>query len=112
MTLEILSYFGIKYLIQDNLIKILGNQEFKAGNYHIEGDYSLSAFYLLLGLTNGEITITDLNLNSIQGDKAILDIIKLSNGDISIKSNSISTRLSKITSFNYSLADCIDLGPL
>ena len=112
MTLEMIEYFGISYSLTNNVISINALQSFKAKDYICEGDYSLSAFYMLLGLLKGSVTVSGLNLESLQGDKAILDIISKCYGNIKMIKDEITTIKSDIKCINYSIADCIDLGPI
>lgn len=43
----------------------------------VEGDWSNAAFWLAAGALGDEpVTVTGLNLNSVQGDKAILDVLR------------------------------------
>lgn len=54
----------------------IDNSSLMPSELELEGDWSAGAFLLCLSeLSGGEISITNLNENSSQGDKAILDII-------------------------------------
>jgi len=76
ISLECLSKFGIKIInnsYQEFIIE--GNQSYKVGNYHTEADYSQAAFFLVANAIGSKIKINDLNENSLQGDKKIIDYI-------------------------------------
>ncbi len=79
MTLEVLSKYGIEIDASDDLrhFYIKGNQNYKACDYAVEGDYSQAAFYYVANALGNNIEIGGLNEDSSQGDKAILDVIKI-----------------------------------
>ncbi len=72
MTLEVLKQFGIEIKEEDNTYIIKGNQKYKSETYTVEGDFSQAAFFLAMG----NITLTGLNGDSIQGDKEIVSVYR------------------------------------
>lgn len=80
MTVEALSQFGIKInqSVMDGLpiYLIKGNQRYTPVSASVEGDYSQAAFFFTANALGSEIRITNLNENTVQGDRAIVDIIK------------------------------------
>ncbi len=76
ITLDVLKKFGIK-IENDNyqVFTVKGNQQYKAKNFAVEGDFSQAAFFLVAGAIGCDIVCTGLKENSLQGDKKILDII-------------------------------------
>lgn len=112
LTIDILSKYGITITENNNTYIIKGNQKYTAHDYYIEGDYSQFAFFAVAGMFNNEIKCLDMNTNSIQGDKAILNIIKSMNGKIDIKKNQLNALPSKTTSTTIDLSQCPDLGPI
>jgi len=77
LTLDVLKLFGIE-IINDNYKRFIikGNQEYKARDYEIEGDFSQSAFFLVADCLGADINLKSMNINSNQGDKKIIDDIK------------------------------------
>lgn len=85
LTLDILNKFGI--VIENNDYReffIEGNQKYSPQNYTVEGDYSQAAFFLVAGALGSNIKCEGLNINSLQGDRAILDIIRNMDGKVEI----------------------------
>lgn len=78
MTINTLSHFGITIETTDRGFSVLGKQTYTGPKeYIVEGDWSNACFFLAAGaLTEGGIKVTGLNPASLQGDKAILDILK------------------------------------
>lgn len=91
---------------------IKGNQGYKACNYRVEGDFSQAAFWLVGGVLGGEVQCEDINIDSLQGDKVILDIIKNMGGNIAIKKNRITAINSKTRGITIDASNCPDLVPI
>ena len=77
LTLQMLEKFGIE-IINHNYEEFIirGRQYYKACDYEVEGDFSQAAFYLVAAALDNPITIQGMNLESKQGDKVILNILK------------------------------------
>ena len=80
LTLQMLNQYCIK-IINNNYQSfiVIGNQEYHAQDYRVEADFSQAAFYLVAGAIGNDVVLTDLNLDSLQGDKATLDILESQN---------------------------------
>ena len=112
LTIKILEEFGITIREIENGYFIPGNQTYKPSNYRVEGDYSQAAFFLVGGIINGPIEIDDLNYESIQGDKAIIDIITNMNGRTIFTENGFIAIKSDTAGTTIDISDCPDLGPI
>ena len=97
MTVKALSLFGIvinregenKYLIQ-------GGQTYNPCEAQVEGDWSNGAFLYALNYLGGDVVVTGLNSDSLQGDRVCVEMLeKLSKGFSEID-----------------LSDCPDLAPV
>ena len=71
-----------------------------------------AAFFIVAGLLGGEIDCKGLNMDSLQGDKVILDIVRNMGGDIFIDNNSIKTKQSNTRAMTIDVAQCPDLVPI
>ncbi len=70
LTIEALKLFGVTATWEDDFtIYIPGGQKYIAREVTVEGDYSGAAFTDALGLLGGDVSVTGLNPDSIQGDK-------------------------------------------
>ena len=80
LTLKAISDFGIE-IINNNYSEFIikGNQKYNARNYRVEGDYSQAAFFLCADGLGNNVVCRDLDLNSLQGDKEIIDILERMN---------------------------------
>lgn len=80
LTLSCLKKYGI--LIENHqhqVYKIKGGQKYLAQNSIVEGDWSQAAFWLAGGCLGGKLTLKGMDLDSLQGDKAVLDIMQKMN---------------------------------
>lgn len=69
MTLEALAVFGIAVRQEKNCYYIKGNQTYQAQKVKVEGDYSNAAFLDAFRLLGGEVQVTGLRKDSLQGDQ-------------------------------------------
>jgi len=78
LTLEVLSDFGISYYRQGHqFFQLPGGQCYLPQNYVIEADASsASYFWAAAALTRGRVTITNLSLESSQGDAAFPHVLE------------------------------------
>jgi 3-phosphoshikimate 1-carboxyvinyltransferase len=112
LTIRTLEEFGIEILELENGYFIKGNQSYEPTSFNIEGDYSQAAFFLVGGILNGRIKVTDLEHESFQGDKAIIDVIKSMKGKIILTENGFITDSSSTYGTTVDLSDFPDLGPI
>lgn len=113
LTLDILKKFNIK--IENNDYKefnIKGNQQYKSGYYRVEGDFSQAAFWIVAGILGRNIKCKDLRIDSLQGDKVILDIIQKMNGKIQIEEDLIEVNQSRTKGIVIDASECPDLVPI
>lgn len=91
---------------------IKGNQKYKASDYRVEGDFSQVAFWLVAGSIGADVVCDGMNINSLQGDKAVLEIIKSMGGEITVEGNKIKAIPSKTKGTVIDAAECPDLVPV
>lgn len=75
-----LKKFGITVTETDYGYFVKGGQSYKPYNTVIEADMSQAAFFAVATALGSDIEIEGLNLNSLQGDREILDVIDQSQG--------------------------------
>jgi len=74
ITVEAMKSFGVSV---EGQWSIKGKQRYQSpGNLKVGGDWSNSAFFLCAGALGERITVTGLNRDSAQGDKAVVDILR------------------------------------
>lgn len=113
LTLDMLNRSGI--IIENKGYKqfiIKGNQSYKPIKYNVEGDFSQAAFWIIAGLIGESIICKGLNLESLQGDKAILDIVKAMGANIQEAEDKIIVKPSKTKGTDIDVSQCPDLAPV
>ena len=77
MTEAVLANHGVKVPAHENHIHIPANQIYTSADGKVPGDFSSSAFLLAgAAITQSKVQINNLDYNSVQGDKAIIGILK------------------------------------
>ena len=75
ITIDTLRRFGVSVDESENGFKIKGGQKYAPHDEKIEGDYSQAAFFCVANALGSQVELHNLNENSVQGDKKILEII-------------------------------------
>ncbi len=114
MTIDILKRFGCIIEFTDNEITIEKNSPLTSPeNADSTGDWSNAAFFIAAGVIGKEkITVTGLDINSKQGDKKIVDILRSFGAKIDIKENEVTSYPSQLHSFSFDASDIPDLVPV
>lgn len=114
MTIDVLQQFGIKITFDHQTIHIFGNQTYKPCEVSVEADYSQAAFWMVAAIIGRKITFSNLNPNSKQGDKKIIDVIKEMGGLIDFDSIQKSYQVfpSQTKGIPVDLSQIPDLGPI
>lgn len=113
LTLSTLALFGIRVINNDYREFIVpGNQKYQSRDYHVEGDYSQVAFWLVAGTLGSPICCTGLNPHSLQGDKVILELLQQMGGKLTIEADSIQASIAITRSIEIDASQCPDLVPI
>lgn len=113
LTIDVLKNFGI---VIENCgyeeFLIRGNQSYTPGDFTVEGDYSQGAFYLVAGAIGNEVVCKGLKKESLQGDKALLDILKDMGVTIEQEKDYVKALPSEIKGIDIDGSQCPDLVPI
>ena len=113
LTIQMLQTFGVNvHFVDDCTIAIKGNQEYIATNVAVEADYSQLAFFAVLSALGKEVTCLGANPLSLQGDKAILDILSAMGCQIEWQENGVVVKPQELQATTIDLQNCPDLGPV
>lgn len=113
LTLEIMSAFGVNIGYTGmNRFYVPGGQSYTPRRFRIEGDYSNAAFFLAASALGAECECLGLSLDSKQGDRKILDILKDIGADLTYgDSGGVITRAGKLNTQKINISDIPDLLP-
>ena len=119
MTLDVLEKFGIIIDIENNdgspVYKIKGNQKYRApGTVRAEGDWSNIAFWIIAGILTREGSITCENIaeQSLQGDKAVIDLAAQMGGKVTYGNGTITVKRNELNGIDIDAAEIPDLVPI
>lgn len=112
MTLATLSAFGIEVTEPTSgNFEIKGNQTYKPTSYTIEADWSAAAFWLVAAALGSDLTLTGLQMDSLQADKKLLEFLEIANCKIIHSPNGIRIGGSARIAFHVNATHCPDLFP-
>lgn len=101
ITIDCMRNFGIETLEFDGNYTVKGIQQYKATKFTVEGDCSQAAFFAVANCLGSNIELKGVNPQSVQGDRAVFDII---NNMIKIGQN--------YSGFDVDASDIPDLVPI
>lgn len=112
MTIGCLKAFGVKTDFTKDLREFkIAKQSYYPTRYRVEGDWTSASYPLALGALSGEVEVTNLNPDSLQGDKAILDFLKEMGVSVTVGKDSVVVKKSRLKAIKANLTNCIDLLP-
>lgn len=112
MTLDCLEKFGVKLQASEDLreFEVL-KQEYRPASYQVEGDWSSVSYLLALGAVLGEVRVANLNRESLQADKIVLNLLKDMGAPVLVSGDAVTAQKSELKAVTADLSDCIDLLP-
>jgi 3-phosphoshikimate 1-carboxyvinyltransferase len=111
MTLWCLKQFGINVQVSPDSF-IVRRQVYRPTRLVIEGDWSSAAYLLALGAAAGSVEVYNLNAESIQGDRTILNFLRKMGANVWVGKDSINVSRVKLQAIPAYLEDYIDLLPI
>ncbi len=112
ITVNMMSQFGVKCAETKDGYRIMGGQSYRSRDYTVPGDYSSAAFALVAGAISGKVTVTGLNPNDVQGDKAIIDFLREFGADIDVCGDAVTIKKSELKGITADVGGCPDLFPI
>ena len=113
MTRSVQAAFGVtSRWVDETTLEIPGGQAYRPCDYTVEGDYSQAAFPAVLGAVTGGVTLTGLAEPTLQGDAAILDILRRCGAKFTRTEAGLVFEQAPLHGVDIDLADCPDLGPV
>ena len=114
LTEEGVSRAGVRIERKGQTWTVPGSQRFRLpGFLCAEGDWSNAAFFLCMGALSEEgVTVRGLNLDSSQGDKAVLEILERFGAVVSTDTDSVTVRRGELRPVTIDAAPIPDLIPV
>ena len=94
--------------------KVKGNQQLKAADLAIEGDWSAAANFLVAGALFGSLDLDGLDTASLQADLSIMDILTEAGASLSRldEEKTLHVQRAPLNAFHFDLNQCPDLFPI
>lgn len=111
MTIGVMRDFGVFVEETEHGYFVKGNQKYIRRDYHVESDWSQAAFFLAAGAVCGDVLLKGLDMNSAQGDKEIVNVLKHFGADIEINEKGIRSRKSILKGTEFDVTNIPDTVP-
>jgi 3-phosphoshikimate 1-carboxyvinyltransferase len=112
ITIKIMNDFGVVVENTDyESFFIDAPQKYMPTNYKVEGDWSGAAFMLVAGALGGEIVVNNLDVESTQADRAIVQALWDCGARIVSGPDFLQVCKSQLKAFEFDATHCPDLFP-
>lgn len=112
MTLQSLLHFGISVTKLENGYHVPGGQRYRPGDIHVEGDYSNAAVWLCAGALGQDVAVAGLSCDSLQGDRAILDILRQFGAEVRVTEQAVRVLPGTLKGIDLDVSQIPDLVPI
>lgn len=115
MTMNCLAKYGVQVENVDGAHRkyiVKGNQRFKAQDSKVEGDWSQAAFWTVAGSLGENVTASGVDFNSLQGDKAVVEIMQRMGAAITQDADSVRVQHGATKATVIDAANCPDIIPV
>lgn len=112
LTASAMADFGVPVRREGQTFFLSGGAGYRPREYRVEGDWSQAAFFAVLGAAVGGVGVAGLRADSLQGDRAILAILRRAGARIACEDGVYRFEKSALRGGEIDLADCPDLGPV
>ena len=115
MTINCLAKFGIQIENEGGMHRrylVKGKQHYQAQDSQVEGDWSQAAFWTVGGSLGTSITCEGVNVNSLQGDQAVVGIMERMGAAIKQDANSVTVNSGVTKATVIDAANCPDIIPV
>lgn len=112
LTIDAMRTFGVTLEHEQyRRFVVRGGQTYRPMNYRVEADYSAAAFFLAAGALGCDVSCEGLNPNSLQGDRAFLEIAKQCGIAIETGDGTIKALPGRIKAVTVDVSEIPDLVP-
>lgn len=113
ITLDMLKQFGGEVDEKDSRFSLRGSQRLRRDSYTVPGDYSSAAFlFAAAAVTDGTVTVRNLDPESVQGDREILDHLRAFGAKVSRTPDTVTVGGGKLAGTEIDVGDTPDLFPV
>lgn len=111
LTRSALSAFGGETLWEGGDTILVKPRRLRAADVAVEGDYTHASLFFAAGAVYGPVTVTGLNPDSMQGDRAMLDILRRMGAGVCIRGGGVTVSPGRLRGVETDVSDTPDLAP-
>jgi 3-phosphoshikimate 1-carboxyvinyltransferase len=111
MTLDVMRHFGVSAEKKGTRYLVKGGQSYRPSLYRVEADYSQAAFFLAAAALGRDVRVSGLEKRSVQGDRAILEVLKNAGAEISWEGGTVTARANSLSAVTVDAREIPDLVP-
>ncbi|NLU46328.1 MAG: 3-phosphoshikimate 1-carboxyvinyltransferase [Euryarchaeota archaeon] len=98
---------------EGNVFRIKGGTGYSAFEYRVPADFSSAAFPLVGAAIGGTgVTVTDLDLTDPQGDRRILDMLRLCGASVEVSDGDVTVSKGHLKALDLDMGSTPDLFPI
>lgn len=112
MTLEMLDRFGVSIRKSGGKTEVLPSAYRSPGFIGAHGDWSGAAFWLAAGVMGGCVSVKGLRQESLQGDKAIVEVLQSMGGAVDRQGETLIAKRSALHGIDFDASQNPDLVPV
>lgn len=112
VTIHMMGLFGAQALRDGNVFRIKGGTGYTPYDYMVPADFSSAAFPLVAGALGGRVTVTGMDMDDPQGDKAIVDILRKAGAEVECDGTEITVSESMLKGCEIDMGMVPDLFPI
>lgn len=111
LTIDMMGRFGVTVLPTETGYRVPGGQRYRPATVTVEADYSQAAFFLGAAALGREVRCRGLLPDSIQGDRAILDILRSMGARVSFDGDAVTVAADRLRPITVDAREIPDLIP-
>ncbi|MCL5419852.1 MAG: 3-phosphoshikimate 1-carboxyvinyltransferase [Candidatus Marsarchaeota archaeon] len=112
MTLSSQKSFGVSVEASKDMRRFeIKSQKYRASSYKVEGDWSSAAFLLAAAALSGRVKVANLNIQSSQADRSIIDILNAMGAYVKTEGDTVTVEKSALKAINFDVSNCPDVFP-
>jgi len=113
MTRDMLADFGVDVTGDSQSYRIPGGQSYHPTDIEVPGDFSSAAFPLVAAaITDGDVTVTDLDFEGPYGGRKIVDILRSFGAHVDVVSDRVRVQSGPLAAQTVDVGDHSDLFPV
>lgn len=114
LTVDWLKRLGVQIVCEQSRFLVTGQKSFAPFTYAVPGDLSTLGFLLVAALIcESDLTIENVDLDDVQGDKIIIDILRRMGATFSIQDKAIHVKgPQELEGCDIDVNDCVDALPI